>query len=439
MLVAEQEQEDWRQTATILLRGGATQVAQAAMVDLAVQRAMAVVQGTAAAMAKVERRHLLAFPLDATDAECTAAEAIAAAAAARRRSLGLPLTATDAECEAAEEAARLRAEAEAARLAGEEAGRLVAELEAAAGFDPAERAATRRAAAAARVAALREAAEREMLSSVVEQALASADDDNDAAEAESTARWANSILAADPDIRPATSSVPDYMRWLDMHEAVTDVLHLVEAGADRQALAEAEAEVYRPGWPGPGWMDTLDNKGGFRELDHFPGVRLAVPPPARRPGRAGPRRAGRALLLLCCAVCLCVLRVLCLSLSSCSVVLCVVVGGVCALYVCALLVFLQVSKTGRLAAKQPCPPPPGWRRGSSQARSHCRFVPPLHTISNKIFGTSKPEPTMRPNPRSSAELRALFTGSRATLEQPAVAYYFGRCAERRGGSWPHPR
>jgi hypothetical protein len=47
--------------------------------------------------------------------------------------------------------------------------------------------------------------------------------------------------------------------------------------SDRAHVAPvAVDEEHHPGWQGPGWMDTTDEAGGFRELFHFPGVRLAV-------------------------------------------------------------------------------------------------------------------------------------------------------------------
>ena len=40
--------------------------------------------------------------------------------------------------------------------------------------------------------------------------------------------------------------------------------------------AAVEALLHVPGWAGPAWMDTTDGFGGFKKLDYFPNVALAV-------------------------------------------------------------------------------------------------------------------------------------------------------------------
>ena len=37
-----------------------------------------------------------------------------------------------------------------------------------------------------------------------------------------------------------------------------------------------EALLHVPGWAGPAWMETTDGFGGFKKLDYFPNVALAV-------------------------------------------------------------------------------------------------------------------------------------------------------------------
>ena len=40
--------------------------------------------------------------------------------------------------------------------------------------------------------------------------------------------------------------------------------------------AAVEALLHVPGWAGPAWMETTDGFGGFKKLDYFPNVALAV-------------------------------------------------------------------------------------------------------------------------------------------------------------------
>ena len=96
-------------------------------------------------------------------------------------------------------------------------------------------------------------------------------------------------------------------RWYQLHLAWVSASALAwpplagdsaaaAGGATVAAAAEVEAavaELYRPGWAGPLWMETGDAAGGFHELQWFPGLRLAVSAAGRLPGSA--QRAGFSL------------------------------------------------------------------------------------------------------------------------------------------------
>ena len=75
------------------------------------------------------------------------------------------------------------------------------------------------------------------------------------------------------DGRQAGRAIVTYRRLLG--------LHLAERGRAVTAMrpelrATVEALLHVPGWAGPAWMDTTDGFGGFKKLDYFPNVALAV-------------------------------------------------------------------------------------------------------------------------------------------------------------------